>query len=161
MEMYVLQVKSGCEYSVAEKLKGLGYSALCPTWEKHIRQNGTWKIQEKLIFTQYIFIECELDDESYYTIKKIDGVIRFLGFGKSQPLSADEQAYIKILGNNGEPIKASMVYTTISGEKMIMSGILRKYADKIAFLDVRQRKAKVELTLHGKKHIITLPVVEI
>ena len=161
MEMYVLQVKSGCEYSVTEKLKGLGFSALCPTWENHIRQGGQWKLQEKLIFTQYVFIECELDDDVYYKIKSADGVVRFLGFGRPQPLSADEQAYIEILGNNGEPIKASKVYTTISGDKMIMSGILRKYADKITFLDARQRKAKVELTLHGKKHTITLPIVGI
>lgn len=161
MEMYVLQVKPGYEETAVRLINGKGYTAMCPTEEIYIRFQGKWRKQLKLVFTQYIFVECELTDESYYKIKSVFGVVRFLGFGKPEPLRADEQAYIRLLWNKGKPVEASKVYTTNSGDKMVLSGILRDYSDKIISLDLRQRKAKVSATLLGKPHTITLPVMSI
>ena len=125
MEMYVLQVKSGYEESAARILNHKGYKSFCPTEEMHIRYGGQWHKKLKLVFTQYIFIECKLSDEDYYRIKTVCGVIRFLGHGKPEPLFEHERAYIHWLHNNGKPIEASKVYVTSTGEKMILSGILR------------------------------------
>lgn len=161
MEMYVLQVKPGCEESAARLIGDKGYIAMCPSEEIYIRSQGRWHKRLKLVFTQYIFVECELTDESYYRIRSVPGVVRFLGFGKPEPLQPDEQEYIKLLHNKGKPIGTSKVYTTASGEKMILSGILREYTDKIIRLDLRQRRAKVAVTLLGKPHTITLPVISI
>ena len=161
MEMYVLQVKPGCEESAARLINEKGFTAMCPSEEMHIRLRGQWHKRLKLVFTQYIFVECELTDETYYQIKSAPGVVRFLGFGSPESLAPDEQEYIRLLHNKGKPIEASKVYTTTSGEKMILSGILRDYADKIVSLDLRQRRAKVAVTLLGKLHTITLPVISI
>lgn len=161
MKMYVLQVKPGYEETVARLINENGYTAMCPTEEVYIRLHGQWHKRLKLVFTQYIFVECNLNEEVYYQIKSVFGVVRFLGFGEPEPLKADEQAHIRLLWNKGKPIEASKVYTTNSGDKMILSGILRDYADKIFRLDLRQRKAKVAVTLLGKQHSITLPVISI
>lgn len=161
MDMYVLQVKPGYEEAAARLINEKGYAAMCPTEEMYIRLHGQWHKRLKLVFTQYIFVECELDEKTYYHIKSVFGVVRFLGFGKPEPLHPDEQEYIRMLHNNGKPIEASKIYTTSSGEKMIMSGILRDYADKIIRLDLRQRRAKVAVTLLGKLHTMTLPVISI
>ena len=106
---------------------------MCPSKMQHIRHGGTWKIQQSLIFTQYLFVECELTDENYYKIKSVDGVVRFLGFGKPEKLPKDEALYIKILDNGGEPIEASKIYTTTAGAKMVLSGMLRNYIDNIIY----------------------------
>lgn len=161
MKMYVLQVKPGYEEATVRLINDKGYTAMCPTEEIYIRFQGKWRKQLKLVFTQYIFVECELTDEVYYSIKSAFGVVRFLGFDKPEPLRADEQAYIRLLWNKGKPVEASKVYTTNSGDKMVLSGILRDYSDKIISLDLRQRKAKVSATLLGKPHTITLPVMSI
>lgn len=161
MEMYVLQIKPGYEESTAETLKRNGFTAMCPMEEMHIRHGGEWHKQLKLIFTQYIFIECDLTDEAYYNIKSVSGVVRFLGYGKPEPLHRGEAEYIRLLNNNGRPIEASKIYTTSSGDKMVMSGILRKYTDNIISLDLRQRRAKAKVTFHGEQRIITLPVIGI
>ncbi len=161
MDMYVLQVKPGYEEAAVHLINEMGYTAMCPSEEIHIRSQGRWHKRLKLVFTQYIFVECELTDESYYRIRSVPGVVRFLGFGKPEPLRPDEQEYIKLMHNKGKPIEASKVYTTATGEKMILSGILREYADKIIRLDFRQRRAKVAVTLLGKPHTITLPVISI
>ena len=159
--MYVLQVKPGYEETAVRLINEKGYSAMCPTEEMHFRVKGQWHKRLKLIFTQYIFVECELNEEAYYQIKSVFGVVRFLGFGKPEPLKADERAYIKLLQNNGRPIEASKVYITSSRDKMILSGILRDYQNSIISLDLRQRRVKVAVTLLGNPHTITLPVISI
>lgn len=161
MEMYVLQVKPGYEEAAAKILQRKGFTAMCPTAEVLIRHGGTWHKQLKLVFTQYIFVECELSDDDYYRIKSVCGVMRFLGHGKPESLRPDEAEHIRLMYNGGKTIEASKVYVTGAGEKMVLSGILRDYADKIIHLDLRQRRAKVRATLLGKPHTITLPVISI
>lgn len=161
MDMYVLQVRPGFEISAAKAVQKLGYTAMCPMKEQQLRRDGRWITNRSLLFTQYIFVECELADEVYYRIRSVDGAVRFLGFGKPEKLPKDEAMYIRILNNNGVPIEASKVYTTAAGAKMVMSGILRNYVDNIVSLDLRQRRAKISVNIFGKQHKITLPVVGI
>lgn len=159
--MYVLQVKPGYEEAAVRLIADKGYTAMCPTEEIYIRFRGQWHKRLKLVFTQYIFVECELTDKSYYDIRSVQGTVRFLGFGEPEALRDDEQAYIRLLWNKGKPIEASKIYTTLSGDKMVLSGILREYQENIISLDLRQRRAKVSVMLLGKSHTITLPVIQI
>ncbi len=159
MEVYVLQVKSGYEESAARILNHKGYKAFCPTEEMHIRYGGQWHKKLKLVFTQYIFIECKLSDEDYYRIKNVCGVIRFLGHGKPEPLLEHERAYIHWLHNNGKPIEASTIYTTLAGDRIVLSGLLKTYQDDLINLDLRQRRARISIPFCGKSHTITIPVI--
>lgn len=161
MEVYVLQVQSGYEETASRVLRSRGFNAMCPTEEMYIRNGGQWHKRLKLVFTQYIFVECDLTDEVYYRIKSVCGVVRFLGFGKPEPLPPDEAAHIRLLHNNGKNIDASKIYITSTGEKMVLSGLLREYANNPLRIDLRQRRAWVMVTLHGKPHKITLPVIGI
>lgn len=163
MRMYVLQVRSGYETSVCQELGKKGFDAVLPTRQEFIRRGGTWSIYEKIIFTQYVFLRFELTEESYYRIKKIDGVVRFLGFenGVPQLLTPAEQSYIEWLWNGGKSIEPSKIYVTPSGDKMIMLGLLRKYSGDEIEYNLRQRKANVFIDIAGRKHKITLPVVHI
>ena len=163
MKMYVLQVRHGYEFSVCQELGKHGFDAVLPTRQEFIRRGGTWSIYEKIIFTQYVFLKFEVTEESYYRIKKIDGVVRLLGFenGVLQPLNRAEQSYIEWLWNDGKPVEPSKIYVTPSGDKMIMSGILRKYSGDEIEYNLRQRKANVFIDIAGRKHKITLPVIRI
>lgn len=161
MKMYVIQVRSGYEFSVCQELRNQGFDAVLPTRKEFIRRGGQWNIYEKILFTQYVFIRLELTEESYYRIKKIDGVVRFLGFehGFPQPLNHAEQSYIEWLWNFGKPVEPSKIYVTPSGDKMIMSGILRKYSGNEIEYNLRQRKANIFIKIAGRKHKVVLPVV--
>ncbi len=163
MKMYVLQVRSGYEFSVCEELKRQGFDVVFPVRQEYIRRGGKWSIYEKIIFTQYVFLRFELTEENYYRIKKIDGVVRFLGFenGVLQPLNHAEQKYIEWLWNDGKPVEPSKIYVTPSGDKMIMSGILRKYSGDEIEYNLRQRKANIFIDIAGRKHKITLPAIKI
>lgn len=162
MKMYVLQVKSGCETSAYQQLKERGFDVLLPMKKEYIRKNGKWELREKIIFTQYLFISCDLTNkQTYYEIKKTDGVIRFLGNenGKRiQSLYPYEQEYIRWLWNSGKPVKPSKIYVTMYGDKLVMSGMLRDYSGDEIDYNVRQRKANVYITIAGKRHKVTLPI---
>ena len=127
------------------------------------RRSGNWQIYEKIIFTQYVFIRSEITEENYYRIKKIAGVVRFLGYenGIIPTLNNSEQRYIEWLWNARKPIEPSKIYVTPSGDKMIMSGILRKYSGNEIEYNLRQRKANIFIEIAGRKHKITLPVIRI
>ena len=163
MKMYVLQVRSGYEISVFQELKKHGFDAVLPVCQEFIRRSGNWQIYEKIIFTQYVFIRSEINEENYYRIKKIAGVVRFLGFenGIIPPLNNSEQRYIEWLWNDGKSVEPSKIYVTPSGDKMIMSGILRKYSGNEIEYNLRQRKANIFIEIAGRKHKITLPVIRI
>ncbi|MDE6539323.1 MAG: antitermination protein NusG [Ruminococcus sp.] len=160
MKMYVLQVKYNKENQVKNRLEKMGFSAFNPTEEIIIRSNGKWKSQIKLIFPQYVFVECEMTSENYRRIKSVPKVLRFLGDENPEPLPADEREYIMILNNNGEIVRASEIEVSGDGTKKVVSGMLKKYEDKIIFINPRQRRAGIKLELCGKKHFLTLPVVE-
>ena len=157
MKMYVLQVRSRTEISAFHALKRQGFDVVLPTMQEYIRKGGNWDLREKIIFTQYLFIRFEPSEENYYQIKKIDGIVKFLGY--QQPLAYSEQKYVEWLENGGKPITPSKIYVTPSGAKMIMSGVLRNYSGNEIDYHLRQRKADIFITIAGRKHRITLPII--
>lgn len=157
MKMYVLQVKSGYENSACQELRKRGFDAVLPTVLEYIRHGGKWNLHEKIIFTQYIFIRLEPDEKSYYEIRNIDGVVRFLDY--KQPLKYSEQKYIEWLENGGKPIEPSKIYVTTKGDKMIMSGILQKYSGTEIEYNLRQRKVSIFAEIAGHRHKIILPII--
>lgn len=160
-KMYVLHVRSGFEISACRQLRELGFNAILPMKQELVRINGKWETHEKIIFTQYLFIVCDLTKSVYYKIRKADGVVRVLGNenGKFfEPLRPYEQEYILWLGNGGKPIEPSKIFITSEGDKMIMSGILRKYPGNEIDYNVHQRKAIIYITVSGHQHKVTLPI---
>ena len=159
MKMYVLQVRSGYEISACQELRKQGFDVVLPTVQEYIRRGGKWSIHEKIIFTQYLFIRFEPNEDNYYKIRKIDGVVRFLGY--NQPLKYSKQKYIEWLENSGKPIEPSKIFVTPNGDKMIMSGILRNYSGTEIDYNLHQRKASIFIKIAGQKHKVTLPAVRI
>lgn len=160
MEMYVLQIKPGCEKSVYRELIKKNFEAFLPKKLEYIRKSGEWRLCEKIVFAQYLFVKCSLTDAVYYTIRSIDGVRRFLGHGRPEPLPIHEECWIEWLDNKGRAIEPSRIFKTANGDKMVLSGILRDWQGDIEY-DLRQRKANVFVTIAGERHKVTLPIIAI
>lgn len=158
--MYVIHTKTGSELSSSDLLKRLGYCVKAPEKIMNIRCGGVWRQQKYLVFTGYIFLETdsELKPPDYYKIKNTDGVINFIGGGNPKTVSETEEKYINWLWNGGKPIEPSKVFVTATGQKMVMSGPLKKYGGKYAAVDIRQRRARVDISICGKKYKVTLPI---
>lgn len=157
--MFVIQTKTGCEKETAAELIKNGYDIRVPEKMMRIRQHGNFAYRLYTIFPGYIFMNADsIPPDTYYDVKSTSGVINFLGRGMPQKMTAVEDRYIDILWNSGEPIVPSKIYKTVSGAVMVISGILKKYPANIIRVDVRQRRAVVEIPILGTVKKITLPI---
>ena len=154
---YVLQVKTGKEEEIRDKLNEYGFHALVPVHNKWVRSKGSWNKKKTIIFTGYVFVKLTYNAESYYRITSMEGVIKFLG-EKNDPstLTFIEVEWIRLLGEGGilEP-------TTVEVENdhlKILKGILLNFKSKIKSYDTRQRTAVFEITICGEKKEITLSI---
>lgn len=160
--IYVLQTRSCREFEVRDRLLRLGYDAFVPAKQMQLRCGGKWTERVIPIFTQYMFIRfrSEPDAKDYYTIRSVEGAAKFLGNGKPEPISEDEETYIQWLWNEGKPLEASKVYISPQGAKLVLSGALRNFDGKVEY-QLRQRRAVIHVPVGGRSCKLTLPAVTI
>ena len=160
MRWYVVQILSGREEEVAERLKESGITALLPKEGGLIRSRGAWGYKEYLLCPGYVFSSLDYSAESYYRVKEIPGVTRFLGApGSPSYLSYLEAEWVKALsGEDNAPIEPTEIEELPDGGIRIISGVLKKFESRIVTLDKRSRKATVELTLCGERKEVTLSI---
>ena len=96
MSMYALQVMTGMEAEITQKLRGKGVDARCPQERRMIRRGGKWQEQLYTLFPSYIFVSTPDVYRVYYAVRDEDGVLHWLGATKGTPeaLSAREEANI-------------------------------------------------------------------
>lgn len=155
--IYVLQVQTGKELAVRVQLLREGIAADVPRERIIIRKGGLWTKMIKLLFPGYVFADIDFDAEMFHRINPVPGVIRFLG--NPTPLPEREAEMIAWLSNGGEIIEPSEV--RIDGDKIICGGFLSGHEDDIKYLNLRQKKASVEVRFGGKIHRANLSVEKI
>ena len=155
---YVLQVSTGQETAVREALQGLGIRAAAPREERLIRSGGGWTTKVYTLLPGYVFLALEYSAESYYRVKAIPHVLRFLGPNGLTPshLTHLEVEWLRLLDNGGEPLKPSRVEELPEDGIRIVEGVLRHFPVRHIDFDKRARRAKVEISLCGESKTITL-----
>lgn len=154
--IYVLQVQTGKELDVLAALSRAGISAAVPRERLLIHKGGLWSKMIKLLFPGYVFVTIDYDAEMFHKIKPVSGVIRFLG--APTPLPDHEAEMIIWLSNNGEIIEQSLIRTDKDGNIIGYDGFLSGNEDKIKRLNLRQKKASVEVRFGGKTHKANLGI---
>lgn len=158
MEMYVVQVKSGCEKAVLTAFKRNKITAYAPIKIFLIRRGSKWIKEEKIIFPGYMFIECNLSTDDYYIIKGITGVIRILGANNiPSPIPIWEKPTLQLICNNGDPIGISEA-EMIEGRLIVTSGLIGKLCGKIIKYNPRQKRATIRVTVAGRVKDVALSV---
>ncbi len=160
MKWYVLQVKTGEEIAVRDKLLEKGYIACTPQEERPIRKGGSWEYKLYTLFNGYVFIECNFDAKTYYEIKEVPCVIKWLGThpASPSPLSYMEIEWIVVLAQNGLALVASKVKVLEDDTTEIQDGILKNFEHCIKKIDKHARRATVELTVAGEIETIQLAI---
>lgn len=156
---YVLQVKGGQELSICKQLKEAGYTTLSPRELRNIRTKGAWKQKEYILFPNYVFVETDYKAEDYYRITQIGGVQKFLGDQRCPScLSYLEEIWMKILDNDGVPLKPTTVTCNDDGNVELLKGVLLNFKSRIKSFNKRQRKAVFEITVCNEIKEITLSI---
>ena len=105
MKMYVLYVRGGYEKDVVRLLKNNGILAYAPSYFREIRTKNGFRKQEKIIFTNYVFVMCDMTDEIYYKAKGTQYAVNFIGRGNPTPIYEDEAQRILTLAHGGAPFE--------------------------------------------------------
>ncbi len=96
--------------------------------------------------------------ENYYRVRKIPGVIRFLGDSRApSTLSHLEAEWIRLMGGDG-PLEPTRVRFREDGTAEILSGILTRLPNRIVRWDRRSRRAVFEITLCGERKEVRLGI---
>ena len=148
---YVIQAGTGKEEEIARELRKQGIQALVPVEDRPIHSKGIWTRKRYVIFSGYVFVNMTWRAENYYRVKKIPGVIRFLGDSRApSTLSHLEAEWIRLMAGNG-PLEPAKVRFQEDGKAVVLSGILTKLENRIIRWDRRSRRAVIEITLCGEK----------
>lgn len=157
---YVIQVMTGSETAIAEKLSGQGIRALVPRENRLIRSGGSWRQKEYILFGGYVFLEMTYNAGNYYKVKGLPGVIRFLGDSREPSrLSYLEAEWVMLLsGKDNKPIEPTVVRQDADGSLKVVSGVLEKLENRIIRYDRRGRKATFEITICNEKREVQLSI---
>ena len=158
---YVIQVMTGKELEIAEKLREHGIRALVPRENRIIRSGGSWIQKEYTIFSSYVFLDMVYNAANYYKVKNLPGVIRFLGDARNPSrLSYLEAEWImSMTGKENAPIEPTKVVRDENGDLKIIGGILEKFENRIIKYDKRNRKAIFEITICNEKKEVQLSIM--
>lgn len=156
---YVIQVKTGDEMAIKNKLSTMNMLAFVPRENRPIRNGGTWNNKEYVLFPSYVFINIDFTAENYYKVKNIPSVIRFLGESSNpSTLTFLEAEWIKILsGINDQPIEPTKV-KEIDGNIEIVGGILQHFTSKAIKYNKHNRKATFDITVCNEVKTVQLGI---
>lgn len=156
---YVLHVRTGSEFEIAEQLRRRGFSAVVPTENRVIRKGGKWIQQIYIVFNGYVFVYMNYSWSKYYAMSGIYGIIKILGGGQNPtPLSKNEAEFIlKLSKLLAEP---SVLKFRDDNSYEVISGFLADYTEKIAKVERRYKKATVKITVAGEEKEIKVSFIE-
>ncbi|ADU25678.1 transcription termination/antitermination NusG family protein [Ethanoligenens harbinense] len=128
MSMYVLQVLSGAEKDVCAALLDQGIPAYTPEENRQIRSGGLWRARPYLLFRGYVFVVVRDVRASYYQIRRIPGVLRWLELhaGQATALTPGEEDRIRRMGGQ---LLESHVLQLADDLFEPVDGPLKEYAD--------------------------------
>ncbi|WP_370787843.1 transcription termination/antitermination NusG family protein [Gemmiger formicilis] len=157
MSMYALQVMTGMEAEITQKLRGKGVDARCPQERRMIRRGGKWQEQLYTLFPSYIFVSTPDVYRVYYAVRDEDGVLHWLGATKGTPeaLSAREEANILWLAGDG-PLPPSEAEVQADGTLDFTSGPLAHLRDLLEKVNRHDRRVTVRVPVGGEDKTITL-----
>jgi len=106
MRWYIVHAYSGMEKAVErnilERVARAGMESkfgriLVPTEEVVEIKNGQRKTAERKLFPSYVFVEMEMDDDTWHLVKHTNKVIGFVGGIKNRPVPISEEEVQKII----------------------------------------------------------------
>jgi transcriptional antiterminator NusG len=137
-------------------------TALVPTQDVVEIRNGKRVTVTRRLYPGYVLVKMFLNDRTMHTINNIQGVIKFVGSGKSpQPLREDE--INKILGIKVESDEDSQEDIPFYPEQVveIISGPFTDFSGTVQEVQRDKGKVKVEVSLFGRPTSVELDFTQL
>ncbi|MGL4548061.1 transcription termination/antitermination protein NusG [Eubacterium aggregans] len=159
-ECYVLQVLTGQEQEVVNKLRTAGFEVCAPLQWEAIRNGDHWRDSLRTVMPGYVFVFAELDVGRYYTLTNTQGVIGILKRGDTpMPLTCDELIRCQWLLR--QDVLEPTVVQSIPGEDdkreyKLIAWPLMGICHELVRVHPRHRRVTVRIPMAGSSHEVTL-----
>jgi transcription termination/antitermination protein NusG len=127
-----------------------------PRRKLRIRKKGKQKDKDIPLFPGYVFLETEeLDPDTYWKIRRINGFFQFLPSNRRiEPLAGKDEELIRHFLSYGEVLDKSMVYFDENNRIRVVRGALKGLEGNVVKVDRRKRRAKVKLMLYDNSFLV-------
>ncbi|HOI42114.1 MAG TPA: transcription termination/antitermination protein NusG [Elusimicrobiales bacterium] len=152
---FVIHTRTGFEERVQKALQGKIdsnelstklFQVLIPTEDVVAVKHNKKELRKRKFFPGYVLVDLELDNESYWAIRGIQGVSGFLGDPKPAPMDEGEVQQILELANSTSEDKPKPAVQFEKGENVrIIEGPFKHFMGLVE--DVNEPKAKLRVTV--------------
>lgn len=161
--MFVL---GGYEQAITDKINQLSIEieieAFLPRVQKAFRRKGQVKVEEHLLFKNYVFIQTELEYKQFLVfieanIKSITGFIKLLKHDNegTESLYPQERQFLERFTNKAKVIEQSVGF--IEGDTVVvLQGPLAGHESEIVKINRHKRTALLNISMFGENREIEI-----
>ncbi len=152
---YVIQVRTGTEENIRLQCQKYMFSdvlndCFIPYFEEKKHIQGKWKIQKRILFPGYVFLDADESEQLSRKLKNVSGLTKLLGTGDEVvPLTEEEVRFLMAFGGDEQIVQISEGIIENS-KVIILSGPLTGKEGYIKKIDRHKRKALLEISLFGR-----------
>ena len=163
---YIIHILSGSEKLIKQTIleqaakKGLSHmfgEVVIPVIEMPELKRGKQVKTEKKIMPGYMFVQMNLNDDTWHLVQNVPKVTGFLGSG-SKPRPVPESQVLSVfeqLETKSKDVSVASLYDI--GEKvMVIDGPFESFSGTVEEIDVEKRKLKVSVSIFGRATPIDL-----
>ena len=165
MTWYTLQTNPNYENKVIEQIdakkKELNLSQIREIFSPEEvvvdYKNGKKIEKKKKLYSNYLFIEMDYSDNLLYILKKIKGVVGFVG-NRNSPVEVSEKE-IDIMKNRiSSNVPKLKISFDIGTNVRIISGSFADFQGIVHSVDYEKQKAKVTVTIFNRETVVDLEI---
>lgn len=158
-EWVALHVLTGAEEDVVYSLRALpGLTALAPMERVTLLKGGKPRAKLRIVLPGYVLLNWEPDADLWHYIRKLGGVIRFLGDWPPSVIPEEEIGVMLALDAHCATHKPAPAIRE-DGRTRIVDGPLEPYSGMITAVNARAGRARMEVKLLGETHTVTMGIV--
>lgn len=149
-EWYAVKTKSRHEQKVYENLINKQINTFYPTMEVWSRRKDRRKKIRASLFPGYLFVNCVLTDDNWFTISNIKGVASLVGvLDRATPIPQEQIDSIHVLLESGLPVNPHPYLK--EGERVeVVDGPLKGATGIYIKPDKKKRKLIVNVDILGR-----------
>ncbi|MCX5786882.1 MAG: transcription termination/antitermination protein NusG [Elusimicrobia bacterium] len=168
---YVIHTRTGFEERVQKMLQqkidnneltGKLFQVLIPTEEVMQVKNTRKEVRKRKFFPGYVLVDLELDNNSYWAIRGVQGVSGFLGDPKPVPMEESEVQQILELVNSTSKEKPKPAVQFEKGENVrIIEGPFKHFMGVVEEVYDQKAKLKVTVTVFDRPTPVELDFLQV
>ncbi|CAL4318051.1 transcription termination/antitermination protein NusG [Buchnera aphidicola] len=171
-DWYVLQAFSGCEKRIIDSIKEriklnnmeqFFGKIIVPSENVIEMKRGKRKINKKKFFPGYIFIEMQMNKNSWHLIKNTPRIIGFIGGTSEKPAPMNNQEIdniLKKLNHKKNKPRPKMIFEI--GEKIrVQHGPFTDFNGTVKNVDYEKNRLKVLVSIFGRSTPVELDFIQV